>query len=190
MDKERVAPGQAYRLLNPGPVVIVSVGDGADDNLFSVTWVMPVRKSPGMVALLSGKRHYSWDFIARTGELGINIPEAAVADAVLGCGSVSGRKEPDKFSRFGLSRQPARQIKAPLVAECVANLECRVAQVHDMGASALVVAQILEAVAHPDHFRDGSWAFDRGLELIHHLGGSRFAVSPSSIAASLARDER
>ncbi len=186
MDKAPIEPlSNAYRLVNPGPVVLITVGDGEADNLFAVTWNMPIRKDPGMVAFLSGKRHHSYPFIERTGELGVNIPDASLADAVLGCGSVTGAKEPDKFGRFGLTRQPASRIKAPLVAECVANLECRVCQIVDLGASSLIVAQILAATADTRHFQRGHWTFDNGLQLLHHLSGSRFCVSSETITATV-----
>jgi flavin reductase (DIM6/NTAB) family NADH-FMN oxidoreductase RutF len=182
MDKIKVEPAtDAYRLLNPGSVVIVSVGDGKQDNLLTITWNMPLRKDPGMVAILSGKRHHSYPFIEKTGEFGINIPDASLAPAVLGCGSVSGKEVPDKFARFGLNRRKSNQIKAPLVEECVANLECRVCQVVDLGRSALLIAQILEAVAASEHFRGGDWRFDGGLSLLHHLGGSHFCVSDKDL---------
>ncbi len=183
MQKSPVSPSKAYRLLNPGPVVLVSVGDGERDNLFALTWCMPVRKEPGMVALLSGKRHHSYGFIEKTGELGINIPDASLTDAVLGCGSITGAREVDKFARFGLSRQPARKIRAPLVSEAMANLECRVVQVTDMGASALLVAQILVAQACTRRCPGGDWNFEDDLQLIHHLGGARFGVTERVIVA-------
>jgi len=185
MDKANIQPlASAYRLLNPGSVVIVSVGDAERDNLFAVTWNMPVRKDPPMLALLSGKRHFSYPFIARTGELGINVPDASLADVVYGCGTTTGRKEPAKFARFNLTRQPSKRIKVPLVAEAVANLECRVAQIVDLGASALIVAQVLAASAATDHFRDGMWRFDRGLRLLHHLSGKQFCVSDRATEAT------
>jgi flavin reductase (DIM6/NTAB) family NADH-FMN oxidoreductase RutF len=184
MTKAPIEPlSNAYRLLNPGPVVLISVGDGETDNLFAVTWNMPVRKDPGMMALLSGKKHHSYPFIERTGEFGVNVPDADQAEAVLGCGSVSGAKEPDKFGRFGLTRQPATRIKAPLVTECVANLECRVCQLVDLGTSTLIVAQILAAVADTRHVQRGQWSFDNGLRLLHHLSGGRFCVSGEAITA-------
>jgi flavin reductase (DIM6/NTAB) family NADH-FMN oxidoreductase RutF len=96
---------------------------------------------------------------------------------------VSGAKEPDKFGRFGLTRQPATRIKAPLVTECVANLECRVCQLVDLGTSTLIVAQILAAVADTRHVQRGQWSFDNGLRLLHHLSGSRFCVSGEAITA-------
>ncbi|MCP4605600.1 MAG: flavin reductase family protein [Proteobacteria bacterium] len=184
MEKSKVEPPlNAYRLLNPGSVVLISVGNGERDNLFPVTWNMPVRKEPGMVAILSGKRHYSYPFIAETGEFGINIPDASITDAVFGCGRTTGSKVKDKFARFGLSRQKSVHIKAPLVAEAVANLECRVCQVVDLGTSSLVIANILDARASTEHFRDGNWIFENGLKLLHHLGGDRFCVSDSVIVA-------
>lgn len=184
MEKVKVEPnGVAYRLLNPGCIVLISVGDGKRDNLFPVTWNMPVRKDPGLVAILSGKRHFSYPFIADTGEFGINIPDAALVDAVYGCGTTSGKDVPDKFARFKLTRQKAARIKPPMVAEAVANMECRVSQVVDLGGQALLIAQILHAVASEDHFRKGSWTFENGLALLHHMGGKRFAVSGSEVEA-------
>ena len=189
MNKKRIDPSpDAYRLINPGAVVIISVGDGNRDNLFSVTWNMPVRRDPGMIAVLSGKSHYSYEFIQRTGEFGINVPHSGIADAVLGCGRTTGSKVPDKFERFGLNRQAATKIRAPLVAEAVGNLECRVCQVVDAGTSSLLIAQILAAHVDEQHFKSGTWCFDNGLTLIHHLGGDRFAVSEREIPGKLQRD--
>jgi flavin reductase (DIM6/NTAB) family NADH-FMN oxidoreductase RutF len=177
MEKVKIEPSpNAYRLLNPGAVVLVSVGDGVKDNLFAVTWNMPVRKDPGMVAILSGKRHYSYPFIAKTGEFGINLPDVSLKDAVYGCGATTGYKVEDKFARFGLTRVNASKIKAPLVDEALAHLECRVSQVIDMGASSLLIAHILAAAAAPQHFENNTWNFDNGLQLLHHLGAHRFGV--------------
>ena len=177
MKKIALDSSSAYSLLNPGNVVIVSVGDGQRDNLFSVTWNMPMRKDPGMVAIVSGKRHYSYPFIAKTGEMALNVPTARMVDAVLGCGTVSGHDGVDKFERFSLTRQSATAIKAPLVEEAFANLECRVSQVVDLGASSLLIAQIVAAKVDEEHFVDGKIVFDNGLELLHHMGGNRFCVS-------------
>ena len=170
-----------YSLLNPGCVVIVSCGDETKDSLFSVTWNMPIRKDPSMVAILAGKGHYSYSFIKKTGEFGINIPASSLVDAVLGCGTTSGHKGVDKWERFGLSRQKAQKIKAPLINETFANLECRISQIVDMGASSLLMAQIVSAQVDDQYFADGKLVFDGNLELLHHLGGDRFCVSNKMI---------
>jgi flavin reductase (DIM6/NTAB) family NADH-FMN oxidoreductase RutF len=162
-------------------VVLVSVGDGEVDNLFPVSWNMPVRSDPPMVAILSGKDHHSYPIIARTGEFGLNVPDESIVDAVLGCGSTTGAEVRDKLTRFGLTRRAAARIAAPLVEEAVAGLECRVCQVVDLGDSSLLVAQVVAAAASPAHFVDGAYCFDNGLRLIHHLGGARFCVSDRSV---------
>jgi len=186
MNKARIEPlSNAYRVLNPGSVVMISVGDGESDNLFAVTWNMPVRKDPPLMALLSGKRHHSYPFIERTGQFGVNVPDAGLVDGVLGSGSVSGRDVADKFGLLGLTRQPAERIAAPLVAEAVANLECEVEQIVDLDTSALIVARVVAAAADPTHFRDGHWTFDNGLALLHHLSGREFCCSDRAIAGRL-----
>ena len=183
MNKVQIeAAPDAYKLLNPGSVVLISVGDGTADNLFAVTWNMPLRRDPGMVAILSGKRHFSYPFIESSGEFGVNVPHAGIAAAVLGCGRVSGSSEPDKFGRFGLTRQAAAAIRAPLVAEAIGSLECRVSRIVDLGQSALVLGEIVAAWADPDHFSGGEWCFDNGLQLLHHLGADRFAVTERELA--------
>lgn len=185
MEKVDVEPlGIAYRLLNPGCVTLVTVGDGQKDNLFALTWNMPVRKDPPLAAIESGKSHYSYPFIQRTGEFGINIMDASHADALYGCGATSGRTVNDKFEKFGLTRLKAGQIKPPLVAESVASLECRVCQVVDLGASSLLIAQIVRAVASPVHFVEGNWTFENGLRLLHHLSGKRFSVAATDLTVA------
>jgi flavin reductase (DIM6/NTAB) family NADH-FMN oxidoreductase RutF len=167
----------AYRLLNPGVVVLVTVSDGVRDNVFPVSWNMPVARDPGMMALCVDKEHFSYPFIESTRELGLSVPDESLLDAVFGCGSVSGANVLDKFARFGLRRERGRVIMAPLVGDAVAGLECRVEKLVDLGDSAIVIGRVVAACARPEHFRDGSWDFDHGLRLIHHLGGDTFCVS-------------
>ena len=183
MPKNEIDIAASYSLLNPGCVVLVSAGDKERDGVFSVTWNMPVRKGPPMAAILSGKRHFTYPLIASTGELALNVPQASLADAVLGCGTVSGHSGVDKFERFGLTREKAAVIGAPLVEETFANLECRVCQVVDMGASALLIAQIVAARVDAAHLDGDRLTFDNGLELLHHMGGNRFCVSKEVIVA-------
>lgn len=170
-----------HSLLNPGSVVLISSGDGESDGIFTVTWNMPARKDPAMVAIESSQNHHTYQFIRKTGEFGLNIPSAKMVDQVLGCGQISGKTGVDKFEKFGLTRQKAEKIKSPLVSEAFANLECRVSQIVDMGSSALVLGQVVNALVDERHFVDGKLTFVNGLELLHHLGGKRFCISNSEL---------
>jgi flavin reductase (DIM6/NTAB) family NADH-FMN oxidoreductase RutF len=184
MKKVNVPLASSTRLINHGPCVIISVGDAVRDNLFTVAWNMPVRKDPPLVAIESGKSHHSYPFIAKTGEFGINVPCARIVKQVMAAGRISGANIEDKWSHTGLTRQDAAVIKAPLVAEAVANLECRVCQVVDLGASALLIAQVVAAIADENSFENGAWKFDAGLELLHHLGANKFSVAKTLLEVS------
>lgn len=187
MNKHRyIETDSPHRLLTPGPVLLITAGDGNDDNIFSVAWSMPLRKDPPMAAILSGKGHHSYSFIKKTGEFGINIPDSSLAEAVVYCGTNSGRDVKDKFAGAGLTRVEAKEIAAPMVKEAAARIECRISQVVDMGYSSILIANILSAEVREDCYADDAWDFSGGLELIHHLGGSEFGVS----ARSLQNDEQ
>jgi len=183
MEKLPVELAHAYHLLNPGGVVLVSVSDGQRDNLFPVAWNMPLCDDPPVACVLSSRDHFSWPLLERSGELGLNVPDASILDAVYGCGKTSGAEVADKFARFGLHREAAAQIRAPLVAEAVASLECRVERIVDVEGCGLVIARVVAARAASRHFRDGGWTFDAGLSLLHHLSSNRFCVSDRVLEA-------
>jgi flavin reductase (DIM6/NTAB) family NADH-FMN oxidoreductase RutF len=55
----------------------------------------------------------------------IAIPAIDLISKVVDIGNCSG-DDVDKFAAFGLTPRPAKRVKAPLVAECFANIECKV----------------------------------------------------------------
>ena len=58
----------------------------------------------------------------------MNVPPPQLADAVLHCGTVSGRSE-DKLATQGLTAVGAQRVTSPIIQQCVIHYECRV--VHD-----------------------------------------------------------
>ncbi len=73
-------------------------------------------------------KRYTTTCIEQTGEFVINIPHAGLKKAWSICGEVSLTQQPeaDKFALAGLTAAPANMVKAPLIAECPFNIECRV----------------------------------------------------------------
>jgi len=72
----------------------------------------------------------------------VNIPSAAIVEAVDYCGHVSGA-DVDKFGATGLTPLPASKVRPPLIAECPVNLECKVAQFLALGAHTLFLGEIV-----------------------------------------------
>jgi flavin reductase (DIM6/NTAB) family NADH-FMN oxidoreductase RutF len=87
--------------------------------------------------------------LLRDGECVLNLPSSAMVEAVdrlaltTGKPVVSERKakqgyryEPAKFAAAGLTEQASELVRAPRVAECPIQLECRVVSAHPFGGPA------------------------------------------------------
>ena len=117
---------RVYRLLEPGPVVLVTTARKGRANIMTQSWHTMMEFEPPLVGCVISERNHSFDALRATRECVLNIPAANLAKQVVGVGNCSGSKV-DKFKKFKLTPLPASQVTPPLIAECYANLECRVA---------------------------------------------------------------
>jgi flavin reductase (DIM6/NTAB) family NADH-FMN oxidoreductase RutF len=115
------------RYLEPGPVVLVSSAWKGNINIMTMGWHMILDFSPSLVACCISNANHSFEMIRRTQECVINLPTAALVNEVIGIGNCSGAQV-DKFKAFGLTPAPATKVSAPLIKECYANFECRLAE--------------------------------------------------------------
>jgi len=125
MRKTPLPLSKVYRLLEPGPVVLVTSARGGKANVMTMSWHMMVDFEPPVVACVISNRNYTFKILEQTKECVINIPTVELATQVVACGNASGR-EVDKFQKFHLTPMPATRVGAPLISECYANLECKV----------------------------------------------------------------
>lgn len=121
---EELEIGKAFTLLEPGPAVLVTTNDGKKDNIMTISWTMVVDFTP-VLAMTTGEWNYSFRALRKTKECVIAIPTVDMLDKVVGIGTCSGA-DTDKFARFNLTPVKGKMIKAPLIRECLANIECRV----------------------------------------------------------------
>lgn len=168
---------RSYRLLNHGPVVLVTSAAGGRDDVMPAAWVMPVDLAPPLVAAVIAEGTFTRELVDASGELALSIPPASMLDPVYDAGQVSGR-DADKWERFGLVRLPAARIAAPLVAGCLGWLECRVVDRSLADSMDLLVCETVAAWADDEVFRDGTWCFEEpDRRSVHHLAGGRFVTS-------------
>jgi len=120
---------KAFTLIEPGPVVLVTTNDGRNDNVMTITWTMVLDFSP-QFAICTGPWNHSYGALRDSRQCVLSIPTADLIDTAVGIGTCSG-KDTDKFEKFGLTRVKARHVRAPLVRECLANVECRVVDIVD-----------------------------------------------------------
>lgn len=115
---------EARRFLEPGPVVLVSSRWKGNNNIMTLGWHTCMEFTPSLVGCVIGEASHSFPMIKKSGECVINVPTAAMAKQVVGIGNCSGA-DVDKFKKFKLTPVAAKKVKAPLVAECFVNLECK-----------------------------------------------------------------
>ena len=114
------------RFLEPGPIVLVSSAWRGETNIMTMGWHTVMEFAPSLFGCIISGANHSFDLIRKSRECVINIPAEDIARKVVGIGNCSGR-DVDKFERFALAAAPAAKVKAPLLEECFANLECRLA---------------------------------------------------------------
>lgn len=158
---------EVYKLIEPGPVVLLSTrAKDGQANVMTMSWHMMVDFVPPQIACIVSAANHSFAALRATRECVIAIPDAEMAKTVVAIGNSSGR-DGDKLARFGIATAEASLVRAPLLPECFANLECRVIETR-------LVAQynlfILEAVAAWKH------AGRKRRRMLHHQGYGTFAV--------------
>lgn len=116
--------GKAFTLMEPGPVVLVTTNDGKRSNIMIISWTMVMGFTP-LFGITTGAWNYSYTALRKTKECVIAIPTVDMIDQVVGVGMCSGA-DTDKFEKFGLTPKPGKQVGAPLIKECLANIECKV----------------------------------------------------------------
>lgn len=166
---------KAYRILEAGPVILVSTrGTDGRANLMTAGFHMMMQHAPPLVGVIIGPWDYSYQALSDTGECVLAVPPAGMANTVVDIGNCSGETD-DKFSRFGLTPVAAKSVSAPLVDECLANLECRVVDDRQVGRYNLWVLEVQRI------WLDRAW---QELRLLHHQGDGRFSVDGETIDLS------
>ena len=93
---------KVYRLLEPGPVVLLTTVRKGRSNIMTMSWHMMVEFEPPLVACIVSNANYSFAALRATGECVIAIPAANLAADVVKIGNTSGR-DVDKFDACGLT---------------------------------------------------------------------------------------
>lgn len=159
---------KVYALLEPGPVVLLTTRakDGRT-NVMTMSWHMMMEFTPPLIGCVVSNGNYSFAALRATKECVIAIPARKLAAKVVKAGNCSGRDVADKFAAIGLTMKPAANVTAPLVAECFANLECRVVDTRMVATYNMFVLEAVKAWIDPAQ---------KTPKTIHHQGWGRFAV--------------
>ncbi len=171
MAKKNLPLSQVYKLLEPGPVVMVTTARKGRPNVMTMSWLTMMDFEPPLVGIIMGEQSYSFGNLKATRECVINVPTVELAQKVVRVGNTTGSKV-DKFKIIGLTPVPAARIKPPLIKECFANLECKVIDARMAAKYNFFVLEVLKA------WIDSS---KKNPRTIHHQGNGNFIVDGKKI---------
>jgi len=171
VQRRTLALSRVYRLLEPGPVVLVTTCRKGTPNLMTMSWHTMIDFDPPIVGCVISNRNYTFGLLKAAGECVISIPTARLAAEVVGCGNTSGRRV-DKFALFGLTSTAAARVAPPLIAECWANLECVVVDSRMVTKYNLFILEVVKAWIDPTI---------KTPKTIHHLGEGTFMIAGRTI---------
>jgi flavin reductase (DIM6/NTAB) family NADH-FMN oxidoreductase RutF len=117
---------EVRRYLEPGPIVLVTSAWQGRRNVMTMGWHTVMEFTPALVGCVISESNHSFEMVRRSRECVIHVPTTALTDEVVGIGNTSGA-DVDKFERFGLTADDAKKVGAPVVRECYAHFECRLA---------------------------------------------------------------
>jgi flavin reductase (DIM6/NTAB) family NADH-FMN oxidoreductase RutF len=172
LKKRNFPVGEIRRFLEPGPVVLVSSAWGGETNIMTMGWHTVMEFSPSLVGCVISEGSHSFELVRRSRECVINVPTVALAKEVAQIGNCSGA-EVDKFAAFKLTPAAAAKVKAPLIAECHANLECRLADARLVRRYNFFIFEVLKAHAAPT---------PKYPRTIHYRGEGMFMQSGRSLS--------
>ncbi|MCW8844729.1 MAG: flavin reductase family protein [Gammaproteobacteria bacterium] len=154
---------RAFTLMESGPVVLVTTNDGNANNIMTISWTMVLDFSP-VFAIATGEWNYSYAALRKTKECVIAIPTVDMLDKVVGIGTCTGANT-DKFAKFKLTPVKGKKVNAPLVKECLANIECKVVDI--VKKHNIVVLKAVAAYVEP---------LRKEKRTIHAVGDGTFIV--------------
>ena len=162
---------KVYGLLEPSPVVLVTTSCKGRANIMAMSWHTMMEFEPPLVGCVISNRNHSFGMLKATRECVINIPTVELAAQVAACGNTSGRTL-DKFRAFGLTPAAASRVKAPLIDECYAALECKVADTKLVAKYCFFILEVVKAWIDPAR---------KDARTLHHLGKGAFMVAGRTI---------
>ena len=113
--------------LGSGGALLAVLDEKGKPNPMTIGWgqVGIVWNRPVFTVLVRPTR-YTYDGIKATESFTVNVPRhGELEEALAFCGSKSGRAL-DKAKACGLTWEPAKKIKAPIIGECALFFECEI----------------------------------------------------------------
>ncbi len=168
-------PADARRILNPGPVAIVTTAWRGMVNAAPIAWTAPLSIEPPLVACVIHPHRHTADMIRFSDGFAINIPGPRLLKQTAFLGTQTGLNN-NKLEASGLELFNPLSIDAPLIEGCLAWIECTLQDVIRTGDHTLFVGSPVKVQADDEAYAQQWLLKDRDHSPLTYLGGTRYAV--------------
>jgi flavin reductase (DIM6/NTAB) family NADH-FMN oxidoreductase RutF len=183
---ERRPVTAAARILQGGPVALVTTYDRGKTNVLPVAWHTPLSARPPLVGIALARERYSVELLNHAEQFALNFPGRALLHHVQYLGAYSGTQL-DKLEATQFETFHAAHLDAPLLAGCVAWVECEVQQVIPIGDHLLYVGLVVAVHVDPAAFGE-RWLLDTpDARPLHFLGERFYSTLDGVLEARLPR---
>jgi len=172
----------AYHLTYPKLTAIVTSGTLKKPNAMAASWHTHLSLDPPLYGVSISPKRYTNQLIREYREFGVNFLPFKLSEKIWLTGTVSGR-EVNKFSEFELTIHKAKRIKAPLISESIAALECKVVNEITVGDHIFYVGEIVYCWVQDDVIKSSRGLLDPvKAKQAYYLGEGVFlTLDPTSL---------
>ncbi|MGH2609437.1 MAG: flavin reductase family protein, partial [Tepidiformaceae bacterium] len=165
----------ARRMLNCGPLAIVTTAWRGMANAAPIAWTTPLSMAPPLVGCAIHPHRHTADMIRFSEEFAINIAGPRLLKQAAFLGSQTGLNN-NKLESSGLETFSGQRIDAPLLEGCLAWIECGLRDVIAVGDHTLFVAEVVRVQALDEAYA-GNWLLETPeFSPLTYLGGTTYAV--------------
>jgi flavin reductase (DIM6/NTAB) family NADH-FMN oxidoreductase RutF len=177
----------ARRLLNPGPVAIVTTAWRAMTNAAPIAWTAPLSMEPPLVGCVVHPHRHTADMIRFSEEFAINIPGPRLLKQTHFLGSQSGLNT-SKLEASGLELFRGQRVEAPLIEGCLAWIECGLQDVIRIGDHTLFVGRVISVQALEEAYAQTWKLKSREFSPLTYIGGTKYALVGDPLEAVIEVD--
>jgi len=139
---------QTIQRMREEGLLLATQGVDGKPNVMTIGWgtIGAIWSRPIFIVMVRPSRH-TYSRLEEVSDFTVNVLPPELAGAASHCGRVSGRDH-DKFQELHLTAAPSREVRAPIVQECILHYECRTVHRNDVVPDAL--AQAVRDEAYPE----------------------------------------
>ncbi len=143
-------------------------------NIITVAWHTPISREPPLYGVSIAPKRYSHDLILKNKEFVVNFAPYNLVKQVHFCGVHTG-KNTDKVKETKLTLIPAQKVKVPIIKECYAHLECKLANILSIGDHDLFAGEVLNVQADENVFQKNLLDI-RKTQPLYYIGENKYTT--------------